>query len=83
MSNSTLPGTDPTALTTVGDRLRYHRIRNGFPAEKVALETDRSAATIRRWETGQITPPPVKIGQLARLYGCSFEEITSPGGTPQ
>jgi transcriptional regulator with XRE-family HTH domain len=83
MSNSTLPGTDPAALTTIGDRLRYHRIRNGFPAEKVALATDRSAATIRRWETGAIAAPPVKIGQLARLYGCSFEDLASPGEVPQ
>lgn len=37
-----------------------------------ALEVDRS--TVAKWETGDSTPRPDKIPEIANIYGVNIEE---------
>ena len=43
-----------------------------------ALETDRS--TVAKWEAGESFPRADKLPQLARLLGCTIDELFEKGG---
>ena len=50
-----------------GDQLREARVRRGLTVEHIAVETCRSADTIRRWESGRSTVPATVVAALRRI----------------
>lgn len=55
--------------------LRKLRIEKKIPQEIVALEMNVSVATVSRWETGEMKPRADKLPALAKLFGCTIDDL--------
>ena len=51
------------------ERLRSARQATGLRPEASAVAVDRSAITVRFWETGRSVPNANQLAALAELYG--------------
>jgi transcriptional regulator with XRE-family HTH domain len=58
----------------LGTRLRAHREAAGMKGAQVAERTTRSAATLSRWESGDLLPRPAEVHYMLELYGVHGEE---------
>lgn len=56
-------------------KLKEMRIKANLLQQDVAqaLEIDRS--TVAKWETGESLPRADKLKDIARLYGCTVDEL--------
>lgn len=67
---------DPTFQQHVGNRLRAWREAAGYTQEAVmALFGYKFSASIVRWEQGQYLPSFETLFKLAKLYGCSLDDL--------
>lgn len=57
--------------------MKQLRQKVGLKAEEVAVKLGIAQSTVRNWEQGRTIPKLRidQIGNLLRLYGCSFEEL--------
>jgi transcriptional regulator with XRE-family HTH domain len=70
------PGGSPMAKSTFsGARLRAARAAAGIPIERVALDIQRSADSVRSYETGRIDPPASLVARLADSVGVHPGEL--------
>lgn len=53
----------------LGARLRAHRMAAGMKGAQVAERMTRSAATLSRWESGDLLPRPAEVHYMLELYG--------------
>lgn len=51
------------------------RKKAGFTQEDVAKELNISGAAVCQWEKGKNLPDARKLPQIAKLYGCSVDEL--------
>lgn len=51
------------------------RIRANLLQEEVAAALNINRSTVAKWETGVSSPRADKLPALARLYGCSIDEL--------
>jgi len=58
----------------LGTRLRQHRVAAGLKGAQVAERMTRSAATLSRWESGDLIPRPAEVHYMLELYGVRGEE---------
>jgi transcriptional regulator with XRE-family HTH domain len=58
----------------LGARLRKHREAAGMKGAQVAERITRSAATLSRWESGDLLPRPAEVHYMLELYGVRGEE---------
>jgi transcriptional regulator with XRE-family HTH domain len=58
----------------LGTRLRAHREAAGMKGAQVAERITRSAATLSRWESGDLLPRPAEVHYMLELYGVRGEE---------
>lgn len=54
---------------------REARIKSGLSVRDVMKETGLSDAAIYQWETGQTIPRGTLLPKIAKLYGCSVDEL--------
>ena len=56
-------------------KIKALRGKKGFRQEDLAkkLKVDRSA--IAKWETGEAMPKSDKLPELARILGCTIDEL--------
>ena len=47
----------------------------GLTQEDVAKELNISGAAVCQWENGKTVPDARKLPQIAKLYGCSVDEL--------
>ena len=59
--------------TFSGTRLRQQREAAGKRRESVAIEVDRSYASIIAYESGRAAPPAKIVGALADSFGCPVD----------
>lgn len=64
-------------MKTAYDPCNYKRIRKlrGMTAQAVATEIGVSISTLFSWEAGKTSPDSVYIAKLAKLYGCSADDL--------
>lgn len=55
--------------------LKKLRNKKNFSQEAVALRMNVSVATVSRWETGEMKPRADKLPALAKLFGCTIDEL--------
>lgn len=68
---------DPTFQQHVGNRLRAWREAAGYTQEAVTkLFGYKSNASITRWEQGHYLPSFETLSKLAKLYGCTLDDLT-------
>ena len=51
----------------------------GLRRERIAVDQDRSAETIKLWEHGRVTPNARQIAKLADLLGCEVSDFYVAG----
>ena len=53
------------------------RVAAGFKQEDVARELELDRSTVAKWETGRSKPRADALVKLARLFGCTVDELLS------
>lgn len=56
---------------------REARIKAGKSVREVMFEMGVSDAAVYMWESGENRPRADKLPKLAKLYGCTVEELLS------
>ena len=67
--------------------MRERRLRGAIPTQReVAQQLGVKESAVSKWERGISKPRADKLPALARLYGCTIEELLADdcheGGTP-
>ena len=59
------------------NNLRKYREKRGLSVEDVASFLDKSASTIRAWESGEYLPNGTAFGirAICSIYGCTIEDL--------
>lgn len=58
--------------------LKEMRKKAGLTARDVALAVGVSFQNVYNWEAGSYLPEAAKLRNLARLYGCTVDELLGP-----
>lgn len=56
------------------------REKKDMSQQAVALEIGVERSTVAKWESGKSRPRAELLPKLAKLFGCSIEELLVPGG---
>lgn len=62
-------------------RLKEARKRAGLTAREVATSIGVSFQNVYNWEAGSYLPEAAKLKDLARLYGCTVDELLADTNT--
>lgn len=54
---------------------RESRVKAGLSVREVMKETGLSDAAIYQWETGQTIPRGTLLPKIAKLYGCTVDDL--------
>lgn len=60
--------------------LKEARKRAGLTAKDVALSLGVTFQNVYNWENGSYLPPAKRLPELAKLYGCTVDELLGGGG---
>lgn len=55
--------------------LKSARLASGLTVREVMEKLNVSDATVYMWENGQTSPKSSRLMEVAKLYGCSVEEL--------
>lgn len=51
------------------------RLKAGLTARKVSIVLDVSQTTVFAWENGSHSPEARRLPEIAKLYGCTVDEL--------
>lgn len=57
--------------------LKAARKRAGLTAKDVALSLGVTFQNVYNWENGSYLPPTKRLPEIAKLYGCTVDELLS------
>lgn len=57
------------------DHMKQFRIKKKLTQRQVAVALGVGQSAVAMWETGKSLPRADKLTDLARLYGCSVDEL--------
>lgn len=57
------------------NNIKILRERSGKTQEEIASAFDCDTSTISKWETGESQPRADKLPVLARLFGCTIDDL--------
>ena len=60
--------------------MRAMREKKDMSQQAVALEIGVEGSTVAKWESGKSRPRAELLPKLAKLFGCSIEELLVPDG---
>ena len=60
--------------------MRAMREKKDMSQQAVALEIGVERSTVAKWESGKSRPRAELLPKLAKLFGCSVEELLVPDG---
>ncbi len=79
MCLTTTKGSNNLRITTKeGDKLnsiKSHRENLGLSQKKLAEKLCVSQQAVTKWETGESRPRAEKLPEIARLLGCSVDDL--------
>lgn len=55
--------------------IRKMRLARGLTQAKLAEALDVDTSTVTKWETGEAKPRADKLPLLAKILGCSIDEL--------
>lgn len=62
--------------------MRERRLRGAIPTQReVAKLLGVKESSVSKWERGVAKPRADKLSTLAKLYGCSIEELLADDGS--
>ena len=56
-------------------RLKEARRKAGLTAKDVALALGVTFQNVYNWENGSYLPPTKRLPELAKLYGCTVDDL--------
>lgn len=56
-------------------RLKEARRKAGLTAKDVALALGVTFQNVYNWESGSYLPPTKRLPELAKLYGCTVDDL--------
>ena len=56
-------------------RLKEVRLSAGLTQEEAAKALNVSRTTVTMWETGTVNPTADKLPAIAKLYGCTINDL--------
>ena len=56
-------------------KIKEKREQIGLRQEDVAQALDVDRSTVAKWETGEAMPRSDKLPELAKILGCSIDEL--------
>ena len=60
--------------------MRERRLRGAIPTQKeVAKVLGVRESTVSKWERGEAKPRADKLPRIAKLYGCTIDELLNDG----
>lgn len=59
--------------------MREARLRAGLSVREVMGALGVSDAAVYQWETGETTPSAKRLPKIAKLYGCTVDELLKGG----
>jgi transcriptional regulator with XRE-family HTH domain len=57
--------------------IKSKRTQTGHTQESVAKELNVDRSTVAKWESGEAMPRADKLPALAKLFGCSIDDLFS------
>lgn len=63
--------------------LKEMRKKAGLTAKDVATAVGVSFQNVYNWEAGSYLPRAGQLSTLAKLYGCTVDDLLSPAGAEQ
>lgn len=60
--------------------IKLIREQNNLTQEKLASRLGVDRSTVAKWETGEALPRAGKLPELARILGCSVDDLLGPRG---
>lgn len=63
--------------TVLGDNIQRYRRRLGLTQYQLAHKIGVTYQAISKWETGRGTPDISLLPELARVFGCSIDDLFS------
>ncbi len=60
-------------------RLKEIRKRAGLTAKDTALALGVTFQNVYNWENGSYLPPAKRLPEIAKLYGCTVDELLADG----
>ena len=54
---------------------KEQRKRAGLTQMEVAKQLGITDSAVNQWETGKTTPNTKRLGELAKLYNCTVDEL--------
>ena len=60
--------------------MRAMREKKDMSQQAVAFEIGVERSTVAKWESGKSRPRAELLPKLAKLFGCSIEELLVPDG---
>lgn len=67
---------EPSGITmSIGENIRSKREAHGLSQKKLAEAIESGENTLVGWEKDKNAPPGDKVAAMARLFGCSTDEI--------
>lgn len=58
--------------------INKYRLANGMSQAELAKRLDVSQNTVSQWETGNRKPDIVTLKKLAKILGCTADELLEP-----
>lgn len=59
--------------------LKEARKRAGLTAREAALSLGVTFQNVYNWENGSYLPPTKRLPEIAKLYGCTVDELLRDG----
>ena len=56
-------------------KFKVMREKKGFTQQEVADQLEISNTTVCMWETGEAKPRAEMLPKIAKLYGCTIDEL--------
>jgi repressor LexA len=61
----------------IGEKIKYFRLLKRYSQEQIARKMGITQGAVSQWEKGRTVPDTETLIQLARLFDCSVNDLTS------
>ena len=62
-------------------RLRFFREKNNLTQKELSLKIGVEQNTVSQWESGERLPCADKLPQLAKILGCTVDDLLNDAST--
>lgn len=71
------PSAHKTPYNTLGEAIRYYRVKNGWTQSQLASRLSKCQATIAHWEKNRVTPKTKDMHRISLELGCPVQLLVT------